>query len=112
MKLCFRSDEPTGGLGDLFVCAYASDFFVLVLSPPRRTVLSETVLVLDGCSNCSDADRRSKRFAGTCGSIGRIAILVRFEYEYEYEYEYRDAEYEYEKKHEQSIGPKCSIGRF
>ena len=25
------------------------------------------------------------------------------------EYEYRDAEYEYEKKHEQSIGPKCSI---
>jgi hypothetical protein len=27
----------------------------------------------------------------------------------EYEYEYRDAEYEYEKKHEQSIGPKCSI---
>jgi hypothetical protein len=32
--------------------------------------------------------------------------------EYEYEYEYRDAEYEYEKKHEQSIGPKCSIWRF
>ena len=30
----------------------------------------------------------------------------------EYEYEYRDAEYEYEKKHEQSIGPKCSIERF
>ena len=30
--------------------------------------------------------------------------------EYEYEYEYRDAEYEYEKTHEQSIGPKCSIG--
>ena len=28
----------------------ASDFVVLVLSPPRRTVLSETVLVLDGCS--------------------------------------------------------------
>ena len=28
----------------------------------------------------------------------------------EYEYEYRDAEYEYEKTHEQSIGPKCSIG--
>jgi four helix bundle protein len=25
------------------------------------------------------------------------------------EYEYRDAEYEYEKKHEQSIGPNCSI---
>ena len=25
------------------------------------------------------------------------------------EYEYRDAEYEYEKKHEKSIGPKCSI---
>jgi hypothetical protein len=30
----------------------------------------------------------------------------------EYEYEYRDAEYEYEKKHEQRIGPKCSIGSF
>jgi four helix bundle protein len=30
----------------------------------------------------------------------------------EYEYEYRDAEYEYEKKHEQSIGPKCSNQRF
>jgi hypothetical protein len=28
----------------------------------------------------------------------------------EYEYEYRDAEYEYEKTHEQSIGPKCSVG--
>jgi hypothetical protein len=40
--------------------------------------------------------------------MGRIAILDRFEYEYEY----RDAEYEYEKKHEQSIGPKCSIERF
>jgi hypothetical protein len=40
--------------------------------------------------------------------MGRIAILERSEYEY------RDAEYEYEyeKKHEQSIGPKCSIGRF
>ena len=31
--------------------------------------------------------------------MGRIAILNRFEYEYE-------------KKHEQSIGPKCSIERF
>jgi hypothetical protein len=40
--------------------------------------------------------------------MGRIAILGLFEYEYEY----RDAEYEYEKKHEQSIGPKCSIWRF
>jgi hypothetical protein len=40
--------------------------------------------------------------------MGRIATLGHFEYEYEY----RDAEYEYEKKHEQSIGPKCSIGRF
>ena len=40
--------------------------------------------------------------------MGRIDILDRFEYEYEY----RDAEYEYEKKHEQSIGPKCSIERF
>jgi hypothetical protein len=40
--------------------------------------------------------------------MGRIAILDLIEYEYEY----RDAEYEYEKKHEQSIGPKCSIERF
>ena len=40
--------------------------------------------------------------------MGRIAILDLSEYEYEY----REAEYEYEKKHEQSIGPKCSIGRF
>jgi hypothetical protein len=37
--------------------------------------------------------------------MGRIATLGRFEYEYEY----RDAEYEYDKKHEQNIGPKCSI---
>jgi hypothetical protein len=40
--------------------------------------------------------------------MGRIAIEDLFEYEYEY----RDAEYEYEKKHEQSIGLKCSIERF
>ena len=40
--------------------------------------------------------------------MGRIAILGPFEFEYEY----RDAEYEYEKKHEQSIGPKCSIEGF
>ena len=40
--------------------------------------------------------------------MGRIATLGHFEYEFEY----RDAEYEYEKKHEQSIGPKCSIERF
>jgi hypothetical protein len=52
--------------------------------------------------NCGDADRRSKRFAGTCGPIGRIAILDRFEYEYEY----REAEYAYEKKHEQCGAPK------
>ena len=71
-------------------------------------VLSETVLVIDGCLNCGAADRRSKRFVETCGPIGRIAILDRIEYEYEY----RFAEYEYEKTHEQSIGPKCSIGRF
>ena len=33
---------------------------LLVLSPPRGTVLvlSETVLVLDGCLNCGDADAR------------------------------------------------------
>ena len=83
----------------------ASDFVVLVLS---EAVLSATVLVLDGYLNCGDADRGSKRFAGTCGPMGRIATLGHFEYEYEY----RDAEYEYEKTHEQSIGPKCSIERF
>jgi hypothetical protein len=32
----------------------ASDFVVFVLS---ETVLSETVLVLDGCLNCDVADR-------------------------------------------------------
>jgi hypothetical protein len=32
----------------------ASDFVVLVLS---EAVLSETVLVLDGCLDCGDADR-------------------------------------------------------
>ena len=88
----------------------ASDFVVLVLSEAvlSEAVLSETVLVLDGCSNCGNSDRGSKRFAGTCGPMGRIAILGLFEYESEY----RDTEYEYEKKHEQSIGPKRSIGLF
>ncbi len=67
-------------------------------------VLSETVLVLviDGCSNCGDSDRGSRRFAVTCEPMGRIAILDCFGYEYEY----RDAEYEYEKKHEQCCAPK------
>jgi hypothetical protein len=78
---------------------------VLVLS---EAVLSATVLVLDGCLSCGDADRESRRVAVTCGPIGRIAILDRFEDEYEY----RDAEYEYEKKHEQSIGPKCLMKSF
>jgi|LauGreDrversion4_2_1035121.scaffolds.fasta_scaffold794256_1 hypothetical protein len=96
-------DDLSSRPGDCKRSLLASDFVVLVLS---EAVLSETVLVLDGCLNCGDADRRSKRFAETCGPIGRIAILDRFEYEY------RDAEYEYEKTHEQSIGPKCSIGRF
>ena len=80
----------------------ASDFVVLVLSA--------TVLVLDGCLSCGDADRGSRGFAVTCRPMGRIAILDRIEYEYEYEY--RDAEYEYGKKQEQSIGPKYSIERF
>jgi hypothetical protein len=57
--------------------ALASDFVVLVLS---EAVLSETVLVLDGCLNRG-----------------------------EYEYRFAEYEYEHEKKHEQSIGPKCSI---
>ena len=65
----------------------ASDFFVLVLSeavlsPPRRTVL-----VLDGCLTCGVAARRSKRFAGTCGPRGRMAILECFEHEHEHEHE-------------------------
>jgi hypothetical protein len=46
-------------------------------------VLSETVLVLDGCLNCGDADRRSRPFAVTCRPMSRIATLDRFEYEYE-----------------------------
>ena len=41
-------------LGYLGCSCLASDFVVLVLSPPRRTVLSETVLVLDGCLKCGD----------------------------------------------------------
>ena len=41
--------------------------------------------------------------------MGRIDILDRFEYEYRPP---RRTEYEYEKKHEQSIGPKCSIESF
>ena len=53
-------------LGDLFVRALASDFVVLVLSPPRRTVLSETVLVLDGCSH------RSGRLAPTWQQTIRV----------------------------------------
>ena len=44
--------------------------------------------------------------------IQRTETVSEGSIEYEYEYEYRDAEYEYEKKHEQSIGPKCSIERF
>ena len=38
-------------------------------------------VVLDGCLNCGDADRGSRRFAVTCGPMGRIAILGCFEYE-------------------------------
>jgi len=55
------------------------DFVVLVLS---EAVLSETVLVLDGCLNCGDADRCSKRFRGTCGPMDRIAIMECVEDEY------------------------------
>jgi len=46
------------------------------------------------------------QFAGTCGPIGRIAILVRSEYEY------RDAEYEYEKKHETMWCTEVAAGAF
>jgi hypothetical protein len=49
----YCKDMPTPPFG----CSIASDFVVLVLSPPRRTVLSETVLVLDGCLACVDAYR-------------------------------------------------------
>jgi len=40
--------------GDFGRSCLASDFVVLVLS---EAVLSETVLVLDGCLNCGDASR-------------------------------------------------------
>ena len=43
-----------GDIGDHGRSCLLSDFVVLVLS---EAVLSEAVLVLDGCSNCSDADR-------------------------------------------------------
>jgi hypothetical protein len=46
-------DDGTDGL-NRNVRALASDFVVLVLS---EAVLSETVLVLDGCLNLGDADR-------------------------------------------------------
>ena len=52
-RLRLRRASPTVGIK--FVPRI--DFVVLVLSPPRRTVLSETVLVLDGGSNCGDTDR-------------------------------------------------------
>jgi hypothetical protein len=54
----------------------ASHRFFVVL------VLSETVLVLDGCLICGDTDRRSRRLAVTCGQMGRIAILDHVEYQY------------------------------
>ncbi|MCE2754109.1 MAG: hypothetical protein LW720_19805 [Pirellula sp.] len=44
------SSHSVGGI----LSVIASDFVVLVLS---EAVLSETVLVLDGCLNCGDADR-------------------------------------------------------
>ena len=44
----------SGGIGDHGRSCLASDFVVLVLS---EAVLSETVLVLDGCLNCGDAAR-------------------------------------------------------
>jgi hypothetical protein len=85
----------------------ASDFVVLVLS---EAVLSETVLVLDGCLNCGDADRSSRRFAGNCGPIDRIDILGHFENEYEYEYRPpRRTEYEYEKNLEQCGALKSPV---
>ncbi|MCY3005338.1 MAG: hypothetical protein NTV29_05105 [Planctomycetota bacterium] len=48
---------PSDDFAAYWCSCFASDFVVLVLSPPRRTVLSETVLVLDGCLNCGDAER-------------------------------------------------------
>ena len=47
------TENGTDGL-NRNVRALASDFVVLVLS---EAVLSETVLVLDGCLNLGDADR-------------------------------------------------------
>jgi len=56
-------------------------------------VLSETVLVLDGCLNCGDADRGSwigavRRNLRTHGPMDRIAMLDRFEHEHEHEHEH------------------------
>jgi len=76
-------------------------------------VLSETVLVLDGCLNCGDADRGSwigavRRNLRTHGPMDRIAMLDHFEYEYEYEYEY---EHEHEHEHEHD-GILCEAAIF
>ncbi len=127
MKLCFRSDEPTGGLG------YSDQGAVFgLLRPDTASRMLVTQLLVLGdlfvrashriSSYSYSAKRYSVRrggrysysmavltsampivdrggFAGTCGPIiGRIAILDRIEYEY------RDAEYE--KKHEQCGAPK------
>jgi hypothetical protein len=45
--------------------------------------LDLVVLVLDGYLNCGNSDRGSRRFAGTCGPMGRIAILEQIEHEHE-----------------------------
>jgi hypothetical protein len=44
----------SGDIGDHKRSCLALDFVVLVLS---EAVLSETVLVLDGCLNCGNSDR-------------------------------------------------------
>jgi hypothetical protein len=87
----------------------ASDFVVLVLS---EAVLSETVLVLDGCLKLRPCRSLIAAIRGTLWTNGPDSYVRSNRIEYEYEYEYRDAEYEYEKKHEQSTGPKCSIESF
>ena len=79
----------------------ASDFVVLVLS---ETVLSATVLVLDGCLSCDDPDRGSRQVAVTCGPMGWIAILARVEHEHEHEHEH-------EKQPKQNHAPKWQFGR-
>jgi hypothetical protein len=56
-------------MGDRRRSCLASDFVVLVLS--------ETVLVLDGCLICGDTDRRSRRFVAQVASADAEQLKAR-----------------------------------